>query len=197
MSSSYVPEAEAGDDALKEQLQRRMEETRESIAQTVTEIKDTMTEKYDEVKQTVADTFDWREQFRSHPAEWSLAALSLGLLVGYKVSDALRDSEVFDGLYKELGSVSERLAGAASELGEGLVARLADAEDYVVPAVAGAAVPLLAGKLKEYLGLDLSDVLSAFGGGKDGRASRKRKKKGATKKKGKKKKGKAARAEGS
>ncbi len=69
----------------KAELQRRMEEARESISQTVAEIKDTVVNQYQSVKETVAETLDWREQYRKRPIAWSLGALGTGLIVGYAV----------------------------------------------------------------------------------------------------------------
>jgi hypothetical protein len=72
----------------KAELQRRMEEARESISQTVAEIKDTVVNQYQSVRETVAETLDWREQYRKRPIAWSLGALGVGLIVGYAVGGA-------------------------------------------------------------------------------------------------------------
>ena len=77
------------EDATKAELQRRMEEARESITQTVTEIKDTVTNQYQAVRQTVTDALDWREQYRRRPVAWSVGALSVGFIVGYSLGGAL------------------------------------------------------------------------------------------------------------
>jgi ElaB/YqjD/DUF883 family membrane-anchored ribosome-binding protein len=76
------------EDATKAELQRRMEEARESITQTVTEIKDTVTNQYQAVRQTVTDALDWREQYRKRPVAWSVGALSVGFIVGYSLGGA-------------------------------------------------------------------------------------------------------------
>ncbi|MGH9875863.1 MAG: hypothetical protein ACRD9S_25710, partial [Pyrinomonadaceae bacterium] len=55
----------------KAQLQRQMQETRESIAQTVEEIKDTVENQYESVKETVSGVLDYREQFQKDPIVWS------------------------------------------------------------------------------------------------------------------------------
>ena len=76
-----LPRAQAPDDedATKEQLQRRMEEARESITQTVSEIKETVATQY----QNVRDALDWREHYRRRPLAFSLSALGVGFLAGY------------------------------------------------------------------------------------------------------------------
>jgi hypothetical protein len=73
-------------DSTKAELQRRMEEARESITQTVTEIKDTVTNQYQAVRDTVTEALDWREQFRKRPVAFSVGALSAGFILGYTVA---------------------------------------------------------------------------------------------------------------
>jgi hypothetical protein len=79
---------EADEDSTKAELQRRMEEARESITQTVTEIKDTVASQYNSVRESVTDALDWREQFRKRPVAWSVGALGVGLVVGYSLGGA-------------------------------------------------------------------------------------------------------------
>ncbi|HEX8475324.1 MAG TPA: hypothetical protein VF666_14935 [Pyrinomonadaceae bacterium] len=74
------------EDATKAELQRRMEEARESITQTVSEIKDTVANQYQQVKQQL----DWREQYRRRPVEFSAGALGVGLILGYSVGGVLK-----------------------------------------------------------------------------------------------------------
>ncbi|HEY1404914.1 MAG TPA: hypothetical protein VGB05_12350, partial [Pyrinomonadaceae bacterium] len=50
----------ADDDVTKAELQRRMDEARESITQTVSEIKDTVTTQYQNVRETISQSLDWR-----------------------------------------------------------------------------------------------------------------------------------------
>jgi hypothetical protein len=85
--AAYTPDDE---EATKEELQRRMEEARETITQTVTEIKDTVANQYQSVRETISETLDWREQFRKRPIAWSVGALSVGLLVGYGIAGAIK-----------------------------------------------------------------------------------------------------------
>lgn len=87
---------ETDEETTKAELQRRMEEARESITQTVTEIKDTVAQQYNSVKESVTDALDWREQFRRRPVAWSIGALGVGLVVGYSLGGAVipaRDDE--------------------------------------------------------------------------------------------------------
>lgn len=80
------------DEPSKDELQRRMEEARETITQTVTEIKETVTNQYYSMKETVSDALDWRHHFRKNPIAFSVGALSVGFLVGYGVTGALKGS---------------------------------------------------------------------------------------------------------
>lgn len=77
------------EDLSKEQLQRRMDEARDSISNTVTEIKETVANQV----QAVKDTLDWREQYRRHPVAWSAGALGVGFLVGCSVATLMSDDE--------------------------------------------------------------------------------------------------------
>src|SRR5215213_3968989 len=61
-----------GGEPSKEELQRRMDEARETITQTVTEIKETVTNQYYSMKETVSD------------------ALAAGFLAGYGLTGALK-----------------------------------------------------------------------------------------------------------
>ncbi len=60
-----------------------MDEARDSISNTVSEIKETVANQV----QAVKDTLDWREQFKKRPVVWSVGALGVGFLVGYRVAD--------------------------------------------------------------------------------------------------------------
>src|SRR5260370_16075726 len=77
---------QAADDLSKEELQRLMEEARDSISQTVTEIKENVANQY----QAVKDTLDWREQFKKRPVAWSAGALGVGFLVGYGIAATVK-----------------------------------------------------------------------------------------------------------
>src|SRR5215813_14922481 len=77
----------------KEELQRRLEDARDSISHTVTEIKETVANQV----QAVKDTLDWREQFKKRPVAWCATALGVGFATGYciaaKVKGNGKDSE--------------------------------------------------------------------------------------------------------
>src|SRR5687767_15316930 len=75
----------------KEELQRRLDETRDSISQTVTEIKETVANQV----QAVKNSLDWREQFKKRPVTWSAGALGVGFLVGYSVAGAFKDEDYY------------------------------------------------------------------------------------------------------
>jgi hypothetical protein len=88
-------------DPTKAELQRRMEEARESISQTVSEIKDTVVTQYQQVKDTINDTLDWREQYKRHTLPFTVGAFAAGALLGYGVMGAFKgggadDEEEFD-----------------------------------------------------------------------------------------------------
>jgi len=70
----------------KEELQRRMEEARDSISHTVTEIKETVATQY----QAVKDTLDWREQFKKRPLAWTAGSVGVGFLVGYGIAAVVK-----------------------------------------------------------------------------------------------------------
>src|SRR5262245_55046364 len=80
-------EEQLSGDPSKEELQRRLDHTRDSISQTVTEIKETVANQV----QAVKDTLDWREQFKKRPVAWSAGAFGVGLLVGCGLGSALSD----------------------------------------------------------------------------------------------------------
>ncbi len=85
----------------KEELQRRMDEARESISQTVAEIKDNVTTQYNNVRESISDTLDWREQYRRRPVPFSLGALGVGLLVGYSLTSAFKGGDDYDEIVYE------------------------------------------------------------------------------------------------
>jgi hypothetical protein len=106
LGTARAPETDAADDDLtKADLQRRMDEARESITQTVTEIKDTVTTQYQNVRESISQSLDWREQYRRRPVEFSVAALGVGFLVGYSVGGAFGggDSEMPERYYESEG----------------------------------------------------------------------------------------------
>jgi len=79
----------AAEELSKEELQRRLDDVRDSISHTVTEIKETVAHQV----QAVKDTLDWREQFKKRPVAWSAGALGVGFLVGYGVAAAIKGED--------------------------------------------------------------------------------------------------------
>jgi len=108
LGTARAPETDAAadDELTKADLQRRMDEARESITQTVTEIKDTVTTQYQNVRESISQSLDWREQYRRRPVEFSVAALGVGLIVGYSLGGAFGggdDSEMPERYYESEG----------------------------------------------------------------------------------------------
>ena len=114
-----APETRSADDTelTKEELQRRMEQARESITQTVAEIKETVSNQYNQVRESISETLDWREQFRRRPVPFIVGAVGVGLLVGYTVGGVFGggddDEEYFDGADEDV-SASLRASGAGA-----------------------------------------------------------------------------------
>jgi hypothetical protein len=79
-------ETPSDEDPSKEELQRRMNQARDSISNTVTEIKETVANQV----QAVKDTLDWREQFKKRPVAWSAGAVGVGFVVGYSLAAVVR-----------------------------------------------------------------------------------------------------------
>jgi hypothetical protein len=91
----------------KEELQRRMDEARDSITNTVTEIKETVAHQV----QAVKDTLDWREQFKKRPVAWSAAALGIGFATGYCIAAyAKGDDREYDSAIDRYGEESKAYA---------------------------------------------------------------------------------------
>lgn len=87
----------------KEELQRRLDVTRDSISQTVTEIKETVANQV----QAVKDTLDWREQFKRRPVAWSAGALGVGFLTGYCIANAFKGEDDFGRYSSAIDRYSE------------------------------------------------------------------------------------------
>ena len=168
-------------------LQRRAEAARESVAQTVSEIKETIVDKYETVKEDVSDALDWREQYKKHPAEWALAALVIGFAAGYGVAGALGGAKFFAHLRDEAEDFGDKLIKALADLGDEAVARLGNLEHLLAPALVGAVAPVLANQVKELSGVDLSDVLTKLFAGGAVKRKKGKNKKAAGKKKSRRK----------
>jgi hypothetical protein len=129
----------------KDELERQMERTRESLSQTVQEIKANVTEQVTSVKDTVNVVLDYREQFQKEPMVWSLGALSAGFALGYTLGYAHKNVK---GARKksEVAAFANTLATELSTVGNTLV------------------MPALSAKIKELFGFEFSDLLSEMGG---------------------------------
>ena len=177
----------------KEELQRRMEEARDSISTTVNDIKETVAHQVENVK----DALDWREHFKKAPVAWSLGAAGVGFLAGYGLVAAVKgdsrtdsyeplparksysaqpvigrqalahaensslvsqtgnghgDSDKGPGLLERFKETSayDRLSKEAATIGDRLVEELSTTAQAVV-------LPALLAKLKNWIGLDLSE----------------------------------------
>ena len=122
----------------KQELERQMQLTRESLTETIGEIKETVEQEFTAAKKTVSGVLDYREQFKNEPLVWSLGALSAGFALGYTLGYAHK---------KKGGKQSPLLAFADS-----MVEELSGVgQDLVMPA--------LNGKIKELFGFDFSELL--------------------------------------
>ena len=90
----------------KEELQRRMEEARDSITNTVTEIKENVALQVE----TVKDALDWREHFKKRPVAWSVGAAGVGFFVGYGIAAALSDDDT-DNYVAQTSTYAHSLTG--------------------------------------------------------------------------------------
>lgn len=111
----------ADPDSTKAELQRRMEEARESISQTVTEIKDTVVNQYQQVKENISDTLDWREQYKRHTVPFTVGAFAVGALVGYTVMGAFKGEGEDD--FEEDGALDRGLSAKRSYAAQPVLGR--------------------------------------------------------------------------
>ncbi|HYJ86191.1 MAG TPA: hypothetical protein VEW46_09060 [Pyrinomonadaceae bacterium] len=169
----------------KEELQRRMEEARDSITSTVTEIKENVAQQVE----TVKDALDWREHFKKRPVAWSVGAAGVGFFVGYGIAAALTDDEE-DNYVAQTSTYARSLTGEpinkpaitsnGKDEGPGLLERFKDTSAYDrLSKEAGAigdrlvnelsttaqvvVLPLLLNKIKGWIGIDLSDKTASMG----------------------------------
>lgn len=87
----------------KQELQRRLDEARDSISHTVTEIKETVANQV----QAVKETLDWREQFKKRPVIWSAGAMGAGFLVGYGVAAMIKGNGKDEEFVSAIGGYEE------------------------------------------------------------------------------------------
>jgi hypothetical protein len=99
----------------KAELQRRVDEARESISQTVGEIKETVEDQYTTAKQAITGILDWRDQFQQDPIVWSIGALSAGFALGYTLGAAKR-SGALGGKHSAVGAFADTLVRELSSL---------------------------------------------------------------------------------
>ena len=186
-----------GEDDSKEALQRRMELARDSISNTVTEIKENVAQQVE----TVKDALDWREHFKRQPLAWSLGAAGVGFFVGYGIAAAITGDDRDEIRYsaspayslsaqpltreaihtettkpngKDTGpgllerfretSAYDRLSQEAGAIGDRLVEELSTTAQQVV-------LPALLGKIKSWIGLDLSNKTTSMGNQQEVRRS--------------------------
>jgi hypothetical protein len=146
-----APETDAGGESpTRAELQRRMEEARESISDTVADIKSVVVNQYEEVRGTVetvraevGEVLDWRTEFDRNPLVWGAGAVSIGILIGFGIARAFDDDE------------GEGARGRKKQTSTGghIVAELSGFADLVLPTIST--------KVKELFGLDLDAYLRA------------------------------------
>ncbi|HEV3467896.1 MAG TPA: hypothetical protein VG148_01135 [Pyrinomonadaceae bacterium] len=137
-----------GETPTKRELQRQMEETRDSISETVAEIKTVVAQQYEEVRERVetvregvGEVLDWGEHFERNPVVWGAGAVSVGILIGIGLARAFDDAEPpARGRRRAEPNSGQRLMGELTGL-------------------ADAVLPTISGKIKEMFGLDLDAYL--------------------------------------
>ena len=136
--------AESASQPSKQQLQRQMEKTRQSVSETVGEIKETVNEQIAVAKQTVTGVLNYREEFQKEPLVWSLGALSAGFALGYTMGYAHRETK---GARKksEVAAFANSMVEELSAVGNSLV------------------MPALNARIKELFGFDFGDALDSIG----------------------------------
>ena len=174
------------DQPSKEELQRRMDEARDSITNTVSEIKDNVALQVE----TVKDALDWREHFKKQPLAWSLGAAGVGFMVGYGLGSIIRgdDDDPPEYLSETPGTYARSLARESlrapietngKDDGPGVLQRFKETSAYdrlskeagaigdrVIEELSTTAqavvLPFLLNKIKNWAGLDLSEKPAAM-----------------------------------
>src|SRR5690349_21742587 len=97
---------QTGEDPSKQELQRRLDEARDSISHTVTEIKESVASQV----QAVKETLDWREQFKKRPVACCAGAVGVGFLVGYGLAAIVKgdDDEDYASSYNRSYTEEQR-----------------------------------------------------------------------------------------
>ena len=147
--------AESASQPSKQQLQKQMEKTRQSVSETVGEIKETVNEQLAAAKQTVTGVLNYREEFSKEPLVWSLGALSAGFALGYTMGYAHRETK---GARKksEVAAFANSLVEELSVVGNNLV------------------MPALNSRIKELFGFDFGDALRSIEKANKGKPKRSR-----------------------
>ncbi|HYU97830.1 MAG TPA: hypothetical protein VE977_03335 [Pyrinomonadaceae bacterium] len=186
-----------GEEPSKEELQRRMDEARDSITNTVTEIKENVAQQVENVK----DALDWREHFKRQPLAWSLGAAGVGFFVGYGIAAAFTGDERDEIRYSASPAYSlsaqpvtreatnaERTKPNGKDDGPGLLERFRETSAYerlsqeagaigdrLVEELSATAqqvvLPALLKKIKTWIGLDLSNKTTSMGNQREVRTS--------------------------
>jgi hypothetical protein len=150
--------AESASQPSKQQLQKQMEKTRQSVSETVGEIKETVNEQIAVAKQTVTGVLNYREEFQKEPLVWSLGALSAGFALGYTMGYAHRETKGARNK-SEVAAFANSLVEEISTVGNNLV------------------MPALNARIKELFGFDFGDALDSIGKANKGKPKRSRAKK--------------------
>jgi hypothetical protein len=133
-------EMDANHPPSKRELQRQMEQTRESLSETVSEIKETVDQEVRAVKKTVTGVLDYREQFQKEPLVWSLGALSAGFALGYTIGYAHKNNK--GGKHTAVVAFADSMVEELSTVGNAMV------------------LPALDAKIKELFGFEFSELLT-------------------------------------
>jgi hypothetical protein len=121
-----VQEQTAGEPS-KEELQRRLEDARDSISNTVTEIKETVAHQV----QAVKDTLDWREQFKKRPLLWCLGATGVGFSLGYCIANYAKGDDESERHYASQAATGTTQPGNGShDSGPGFFQRVANSHAF-------------------------------------------------------------------
>ena len=134
------PDGAANQEPSKRQLQRQMQQTRESLSETVNEIKETVDHEVQAVKKTVSGVLDYREQFQKEPLVWSLGALSAGFALGYTIGYAHKNTK--GSKQAPVMAFADSMVEELSTVGSAMV------------------LPALDAKIKELFGFEFSELLT-------------------------------------
>src|SRR6059058_2334099 len=132
------------------ELQRKIGRTRDSLRTTVEAIQDKAEQQYGTVKETVSDVLDYRDEFQKEPVVWSLGALSAGFALGYTLGYAHKNSK--RGKKSQIVHFADRVVDELSTVGQSLI------------------IPELNSKIRQFFGLDFSELLADMRGGQKRRS---------------------------